>query len=191
MLSYKLTDQAHKDARVIVYTSKTQKLPYVQDTKALHAALVKVHEKIEKRDSYNAQVMNDLGIEFQYKYLGFVDGAEKSGWSGDQWEVTGQEGRFNMCLFYGVGHRVCFWDAPSANNVTALIVPPSAMDTLYHIKMDDPHYMPFEEWCATFGYDEDSRKAEKTYNACVKQIAMFKYAYPSINLDCYAPLENF
>jgi hypothetical protein len=27
----------------------------------------------------------------------------------------------------------------------------------------------FEEWCAEYGYDTDSRRAEKTYKACVSQ----------------------
>lgn len=27
----------------------------------------------------------------------------------------------------------------------------------------------FEEWCSEYGYDEDSRKAERTYNACSEQ----------------------
>ena len=29
----------------------------------------------------------------------------------------------------------------------------------------------FEEWAEEYGYDTDSRKAEKTYNVCVKQAA--------------------
>lgn len=29
----------------------------------------------------------------------------------------------------------------------------------------------FEDWCATFGYDEDSRQAEKTFDACRKPYA--------------------
>jgi hypothetical protein len=29
----------------------------------------------------------------------------------------------------------------------------------------------FEEWADEYGYDTDSRKAEKTYNVCVKQAA--------------------
>lgn len=29
--------------------------------------------------------------------------------------------------------------------------------------------LKFEDWCAEYGYDEDSRKAEKTFNACKEQ----------------------
>ena len=32
----------------------------------------------------------------------------------------------------------------------------------------------FEDWCANYGYDTDSRKAEKTYKACVKQTKAVK-----------------
>lgn len=32
----------------------------------------------------------------------------------------------------------------------------------------------FEEWCRDLGYDTDSRKAEKTYNICVKQAKRLK-----------------
>lgn len=28
--------------------------------------------------------------------------------------------------------------------------------------------LTFEEWCAEFGYDDDSRKAERTFKACQK-----------------------
>ena len=27
----------------------------------------------------------------------------------------------------------------------------------------------FEDWCSELGYDQDSRRAEKTYNVCLKQ----------------------
>jgi len=32
----------------------------------------------------------------------------------------------------------------------------------------------FEEWCSDYGYDSDSRKALKTYEACVEQSTKFK-----------------
>lgn len=32
----------------------------------------------------------------------------------------------------------------------------------------------FEDWCASLGYDSDSRKAERTYNVCVKQAEKLK-----------------
>ena len=32
----------------------------------------------------------------------------------------------------------------------------------------------FEDWCRDFGYDTDSRKAEKTYRVCVRQAEALK-----------------
>ena len=46
---------------------------------------------------------------------------------------------------------------------------PAAADICHCLVMDDPQSECFEDWAATFGYDVDSRKAEETYHACVKQ----------------------
>lgn len=90
-----------------------------------------------------------------------------------------------------MGHRACFWRAAWANEVTAFIVPPSAMDILYCIMSDDPHNASFECWCDDLGYDPDSRKAERIYLACVQQTMMFKRNFPHIELDDYEPLQAF
>lgn len=44
---------------------------------------------------------------------------------------------------------------------------PTAYDVLTCLTKTDPG--TFEEFCSEFGYDTDSRKAEKTYKACVKE----------------------
>ena len=36
-------------------------------------------------------------------------------------------------------------------------------------ELDDPQQATFENWASDFGYDVDSRKAEQTYQACLKQ----------------------
>ncbi len=43
--------------------------------------------------------------------------------------------------------------------------------TMYDILTCLTKYDPgtFENFCGDFGYDEDSRSAEKTYNACIKE----------------------
>ena len=42
------------------------------------------------------------------------------------------------------------------------------MDVLYCLTMDAQcvEYSDFEDWCAEFGYDDDSISAKKTYDAC-------------------------
>ena len=46
---------------------------------------------------------------------------------------------------------------------------PDAIDVLYSLVMDADALDAggFEEWAGDLGYDVDSRKAEKTYNACI------------------------
>lgn len=45
---------------------------------------------------------------------------------------------------------------------------PHAADVVQSLVLDSDviNYGSFEEWAREFGYDEDSRKAEKTYQAC-------------------------
>lgn len=54
------------------------------------------------------------------------------------------------------------------------------------IHMD--YYTPdtFEEFCSEFGYDEDSRKAEKTYLSCLKQSKKLKTVFSEDCID-YLP----
>lgn len=46
---------------------------------------------------------------------------------------------------------------------------PSKKDVLYSFIMDDVSYMDFEEFCSNFGYNNDSIKALKTFEACQLQ----------------------
>ena len=50
---------------------------------------------------------------------------------------------------------------------------PNKKDVLYSFIMDDVSYMDFEEFCSNFGYDTDSIKALKTFEACQKQTDNF------------------
>lgn len=47
---------------------------------------------------------------------------------------------------------------------------PLLRDVLYSLAMDADvlNHASYEEWAGNFGYDEDSRKGEKTYNDCMK-----------------------
>lgn len=46
-------------------------------------------------------------------------------------------------------------------------VAPAAAGPLHSVILDsDALYMSFDEWCADYGFDIDSRKAEGTFNAC-------------------------
>lgn len=47
---------------------------------------------------------------------------------------------------------------------------PELVDVMYSLVMDSDvlNYSGFEDWASNFGYDTDSREAEKTYQACLK-----------------------
>ena len=51
----------------------------------------------------------------------------------------------------------------------AVLFPPKAADVFYAICRDYEarDYQSFEDWANAYGYDTDSRRAERTYNACL------------------------
>jgi hypothetical protein len=52
---------------------------------------------------------------------------------------------------------------------------PTAEDLLECLLMDASGAdQPFEDWAGDYGYDTDSRKAERTHNACVAQTEKLK-----------------
>lgn len=55
---------------------------------------------------------------------------------------------------------------------SAHTTPPTAADVLGCLVMDSSgidNGTSFEDWCAEYGYDSDSRKAEKTFKLCERQ----------------------
>ena len=187
-----MTREAHEKARVLVCSQHNSKqFPgYFSDIDALQEARNKAREEIDHRDSHNDQSKADLGITFEFSYRGLQSSEHDPEWYGDTWEVTGS-GDFKMTYRTGVGHRICFWGGRADNVATAFLVPPSALDILHCIRLDNPHDETFENWCSEYGYDTDSRKAEKMYRACIEQTMMFRRNYPAINLDEYQPLEDY
>lgn len=77
---------------------------------------------------------------------------------------------------------VDFWQGP------ALTDPPRAADVLYCLLMDArAGDVGFEEWCSEFGYDTDSRRAERSYRLC-RDIA--KRLHRFLGPDLVAELEQ-
>lgn len=79
---------------------------------------------------------------------------------GYHYKVTLRMGSKHMTVPFSCGYA-CNW--------------PEAVDVLNCLVSDagSADYS-FEDFCAELGYDEDSRKAERTYNAVVKQTAKLK-----------------
>lgn len=59
-----------------------------------------------------------------------------------------------------------YWDS-IANKEKVIKRKPNAYDILTSVNPDDSQ--DFAEFCANYGYDENSRTAEKTYNAVMEQ----------------------
>lgn len=69
-------------------------------------------------------------------------------------------GRKQMTIYFSQGYGVSH--EPEAADVLNCLADDSAGVS---------NARSFEEWADEYGYDTDSRKAEKTYNVCVKQAA--------------------
>ncbi len=76
----------------------------------------------------------------------------------DHWKVTIRAGRSRMSTVFsmGYGHK---GNAPTLADVLDCL----ASDASSVAQAD------YDEWARDMGYDTDSRKAERTYKACVRQ----------------------
>lgn len=111
----------------------------------------------------------------------------RDGWQCDAWlcefarlrNVAPATQRESFEYFTGTGHRkqVKRMPAPAYRKGTAAYeewardafraVAPPAASVLYSLILDSSAVgQSFESWCADYGYNSDSRKAEATYRAC-------------------------
>lgn len=67
---------------------------------------------------------------------------------------------------------------------------PTNYDILACIGMDATVPETFEEFCADFGYDEDSRKAEKTYKQCAAHTKKLRAYFSPEELQMIQNFEN-
>lgn len=77
----------------------------------------------------------------------------------------GLKGGFNIADITKYIDGFSFTQKPKLTKGT----PPTAYDVLTCLEKYE--YQDFEDFCSAYGYDLDSRKAEKIYKACVKEFA--------------------
>ena len=65
----------------------------------------------------------------------------------------------------------------------ALTREPDKKDILYSMLMDNVSDMDFDEFCAEFGYDNDSIKALKIYEACQRETKALYNMFESDEID--------
>ena len=136
-------------------------------------------------------------IDFETKHLALMVSDEL--WQHDKWMIILDGGRITSEYSTGTGHRVALrqygcrerfktvmskqYKQDKENLITvnkrieacSKPVAPNLDDILYSLVMDSSAIdETFEDWCADFGYDEDSIKANETYRACQKSAKTLK-----------------
>lgn len=79
-------------------------------------------------------------------------------WDHNSWEITLTFQGRTMTLKFHTG--------------LGIVGEPTIGDVLSSLSLDSSSVIDgqsFEDWCGDFGYDTDSRKAERTFNACKAQ----------------------
>lgn len=82
----------------------------------------------------------------------------------DEWNR--HDSHYKVTLHYGKRQMTTYYSMGSAHTRG-----PEAEDVLDCLAMDAAgieNARSFEDWCGDYGYDTDSRRAEKTFKACQK-----------------------
>lgn len=157
-------------------------------------------------DQIRAQVSRIL-VNCEVTYGAIYKGeATRDGWKCDAWSVrfTLRDGRAaheEFDYFTGLGHRkapewkfgVSGYDGGPAPRPGTLLhetwqkqakpQEPHPADVLYSLILDASAVgQSFASWCADFGYDPDSRKAEATYRACQENADKLTRVFDSVAL---------
>lgn len=136
----------------------------------------------EKREEIEA-ILAGGDIQFHATHRGQV--TRDDGWECDAWQTVftrqtaGKPESIVFDYFTGLGHRKPIKGAPKDKGSPNTLyreqwekrylrpVAPHAADVLYSLILDaSACEMSFRDWCANYGYDNDSIKALNTYNAC-------------------------
>lgn len=74
------------------------------------------------------------------------------------------------CAETGTYDKLYNIDTGYFSHTTTKIPVPELIDVLYSLAMDSDalNYSTFDDWASEFGWDVDSRQAEKIYQACLK-----------------------
>lgn len=99
-------------------------------------------------------------------------------WDCDQWRVTlsSKAGFHSFDYFTGLGLR----HKPKTSWATPTPKKPKVADVLHSLIMDaSAADENFHDWCANYGYSDDSIKAMNTYKACLEiAVALRKHFSP-------------
>ena len=135
---------------------------------------------MNKQDKAIADYLASIGAQFGAALVGAI---KRDKWDCDEWRAkfTKQGKELETVFYTGTGHRKSSAEMPAdiarlGPRTLARVewekrnlkpVAPTAACVLYGLIMDGNacDYL-FDDWCADYGYDTDSRKALDTYLEC-------------------------
>ncbi len=78
-----------------------------------------------------------------------------------------------------------FWNSIHAKEQAQKSIAKSDKPSKYDViaSLDAMYNDTFEDWCLSYGYDDDSREAYQTYQACIELDAKLKKVFTSAQLE--------
>lgn len=133
-----------------------------------------------------------LDIESLPVKIDYVGQTQKEqNWDCDQWRVTlsSKAGFHSFDYFTGLGLR----HKPRTSWATPTPKKPKVADVLHSLIMDaNAADENFHEWCANYGYSDDSIKAMNIYKACLEiAVALRKHFSPDILRQVRELLQDY
>lgn len=130
-------------------------------------------EAIEIRNAVDG-ILAKAGVTFSVRLIGET---KRDDWTCDEWRV--KFGKWETSYYTGTGHRKPIKGAPADKGSPNTLFreqweriylrphAPKAADVLYSLVLDSSAGdASFQDWCADFGYSDDSLSALDTYRAC-------------------------
>jgi hypothetical protein len=107
----------------------------------------------------------------------------------DKWQ---QAGFANVESETGLHARLSTASGSFAGNSLRPLPAPAMIDVLSSLLMESDvlNYPSFDDWAESFGYDVDSRKAEKMYQDCMRSAVALRCAIGSAAIEKLAAIAG-
>lgn len=97
------------------------------------------------------------------------------------------------CEYGGKAKYMSNMDYAGVPNNMKGTLKPDTKDVIYSLLIDAEvlDYDGFEDWASNFGYDEDSRQAERVYNECLKIALQFRKIGESVIAELREAYQDY
>ena len=158
------------------------------------AAALNALRKQTKPSDIEKQINDCLkvaGVTFSASCLGVTEALDSEMF---EYRVTlkneGTKKAFTLPFYKGLGHCLKY---RAFGSLEKLVIPANATEVLYALLNDaQACEYSFDEWCDSYGYDTDSRKALDTYLKCQESDKHLRSVIPAKQLEqLQALLEDY